>query len=29
MITRNFEDFPEHRLQFFALLHAIVNNCFR
>ncbi|GAX79005.1 hypothetical protein CEUSTIGMA_g6445.t1 [Chlamydomonas eustigma] len=29
MITRNFEDHPEHRLQFFSLLHAIVNNCFR
>lgn len=29
MITRNFEDYPEHRLQFFNLLHAIVNNCFR
>ncbi|GLC60282.1 Exportin-1 [Pleodorina starrii] len=28
MITRNFEDYPEHRLQFFALLHAIVNSCF-
>ncbi|KAL6757535.1 exportin [Haematococcus lacustris] len=28
MITRNMEDFPEHRLQFFALLHAIVNHCF-
>mmetsp|Transcript_36522 Transcript_36522/g.81303 ORF Transcript_36522/g.81303 Transcript_36522/m.81303 type:complete len:1073 (+) Transcript_36522:318-3536(+) len=29
MITRNFEDYPEHRLQFFALLHAIVNHCFK
>lgn len=28
MITKNFEDYPEHRLQFFALLHAIVNSCF-
>jgi len=28
MITRNFEDYPEHRLQFFALLHAIVESCF-
>lgn len=28
MITKNFEDYPEHRLQFFALLHAIVNHCF-
>eukprot|EP00976_Prorocentrum_cordatum_P005271 104585-Prorocentrum_minimum.AAC.1 len=29
MITRNFEDYPEHRLQFFALLRAITNHCFR
>lgn len=29
MITRNFEDYPEHRLQFFALLRAIVVHCFR
>ncbi len=29
MITKNFEDYPEHRLQFFALLHAIVNSCFK
>lgn len=28
MITQNFEDYPEHRLQFFALLHSIVNHCF-
>lgn len=28
MITRNFEDYPEHRLMFFALLHAITNHCF-
>ena len=29
MITRNFEDYPEHRLQFFALLHTFVDHCFR
>lgn len=29
MITVNFEDFPEHRLRFFALLHAITNHCFK
>ncbi|KAK9798116.1 hypothetical protein WJX73_000475 [Symbiochloris irregularis] len=28
MITRNFEDYPEHRLHFFSLLRAITNNCF-
>ena len=28
MITRNFGDYPDHRLRFFALLHAITNNCF-
>jgi exportin-1 len=28
MITRNFEDYPEHRLRFFALLHAVTNHCF-
>ena len=28
MITKNFEDYPEHRLQFFGLLRAITNNCF-
>eukprot|EP00884_Botryococcus_braunii_P004854 jgi/Botrbrau1/1436/Bobra.0063s0127.1 len=28
MITKNFEDYPEHRLQFFALLRAITNHCF-
>jgi hypothetical protein len=27
MITRNFEDYPEHRLQFFSLLRAITNHC--
>ena len=27
MITRNMEDYPEHRLQFFALLRAITNHC--
>lgn len=29
MITTNFEDYPEHRLKFFALLHAITNHCFK
>jgi exportin-1 len=29
MITINFEDYPEHRLRFFALLHAITNHCFK
>ncbi|KAK9862358.1 hypothetical protein WJX84_007629 [Apatococcus fuscideae] len=28
MITKNFEDYPEHRLQFFSLLRAITNHCF-
>lgn len=28
MITKNFEDYPEHRLQFFNLLHAITKHCF-
>lgn len=28
MITRNFEDYPEHRLRFFALLASITNHCF-
>ncbi|BDA47056.1 Exportin-1 [Coccomyxa sp. Obi] len=28
MITKNFEDYPEHRLQFFNLLRAITNACF-
>jgi exportin-1 len=27
MITKNFEDYPEHRLQFFSLLRAITNAC--
>ncbi len=29
MITRNFEDFPDHRLRFFALLHSITIHCFK
>eukprot|EP00270_Netrium_digitus_P012503 TRINITY_DN4067_c0_g1_i1.p1 TRINITY_DN4067_c0_g1~~TRINITY_DN4067_c0_g1_i1.p1 ORF type:complete len:525 (-),score=157.11 TRINITY_DN4067_c0_g1_i1:661-2136(-) len=29
MITKNFEDYPEHRLKFFSLLRAIANHCFR
>lgn len=28
MITKNFEDFPDHRLQFFKLLRAINLHCF-
>ncbi|XP_022744975.1 protein EXPORTIN 1A-like isoform X6 [Durio zibethinus] len=28
MITRNFEDYPEHRLKFFSLLRAIATHCF-
>lgn len=28
MITRNFEDYPEHRLKFFNLLQAITTSCF-
>ncbi|KAK9807779.1 hypothetical protein WJX72_008954 [[Myrmecia] bisecta] len=28
MITKNFEDYPEHRLQFFSLLRAITSHCF-
>ena len=28
MITRNFEDFPEHRLAFFTLLKAVNTHCF-
>ena len=29
MITRNFEDYPEHRPKFFELLRAITAHCFR
>ncbi|KVI04773.1 Armadillo-like helical [Cynara cardunculus var. scolymus] len=29
MITKNFEDYPEHRLKFFSLLRAIATHCFR
>lgn len=29
MITKNFEDYPDHRLNFFSLLHAITNFCFK
>ncbi|CAI5490079.1 unnamed protein product [Closterium sp. Naga37s-1] len=29
MITKNFEDYPEHRLKFFSLLRAIACHCFR
>ena len=28
MITKNFEDYPEHRLRFIALLRAIAKHCF-
>ena len=28
MITVNFEDYPEHRLQFFSLLRAIATHCY-
>lgn len=28
MITKNFEDYPEHRLKFFSLLQAIATHCF-
>ncbi|KAK9063110.1 hypothetical protein SSX86_016980 [Deinandra increscens subsp. villosa] len=28
MITKNFEDYPEHRLKFFSLLKAIATHCF-
>ncbi|KAK1366356.1 Importin N-terminal domain-containing protein [Heracleum sosnowskyi] len=29
MITKNFEDYPEHRLKFFSLLRAIATHCFK
>lgn len=28
MITKNFEDFPEHRMNFFVLLKAVNDHCF-
>lgn len=28
MITGDFNSYPEHRLKFFALLHAITQHCF-
>jgi len=28
MITKNFEDYPEHRVKFFALLQSITKNCY-
>ncbi|KAJ9179757.1 hypothetical protein P3X46_008089 [Hevea brasiliensis] len=28
MITKNFEDYPEHRLKFFSLIRAIATHCF-
>lgn len=27
MITRNFEDYPDHRIKFFSLLRAIATKC--
>jgi exportin-1 len=29
MITKIFEDYPEHRLKFFSLLRAIGTHCFK
>ena len=29
MITVNFEDYPEHRLQFYAVLEAVNKHCFQ
>ncbi|KAI3725167.1 hypothetical protein L1987_64945 [Smallanthus sonchifolius] len=29
MITKNFEDYPKHRLKFFSLLQAIATHCFQ
>jgi exportin-1 len=29
MMTKNFEDYPDHRLKFFSLLRAINSHCFR
>jgi len=29
MITKNFEDYPEHRLKFCSLLRAIGTDCFQ
>eukprot|EP01130_Rhizamoeba_saxonica_P016761 TRINITY_DN7811_c0_g1_i1.p1 TRINITY_DN7811_c0_g1~~TRINITY_DN7811_c0_g1_i1.p1 ORF type:complete len:1054 (-),score=219.08 TRINITY_DN7811_c0_g1_i1:70-3231(-) len=28
MITKNFEDFPDHRVEFFNLLQSLIVNCF-
>ncbi len=28
MITKNFEDYPEHRLRFFSLLRSLSAHCF-
>lgn len=28
MISENFEDYPEHRLNFYTLLHSVVKHCF-
>lgn len=29
MISENFEDYPEHRINFYNLLHQVVKNCFQ
>lgn len=29
MLTRNFEEFPEHRQRFYQLLKAVVNSAFQ
>jgi exportin-1 len=29
MINKNFEDWPEHRVNFYAMIQAVVNHCFR
>jgi len=29
MITKNFEDYPEHRLNFYKMLKAIITHCFQ
>ncbi|KAJ6805232.1 protein EXPORTIN 1A [Iris pallida] len=29
MITKNFEDYPEHRLKFFSLLRSVATHCFQ
>lgn len=29
MITKNFQDYPEHRIHFFTLIRAINQQCFQ